>query len=384
MKVPLLDLKEQYRSYKDALLPELERLLDSQLFILGDAVRDLEREIASYCGVDHGIGVASGSDALLLSLMALDIGPGDEVITTPYTFFSTASAIVRLGARPVFADIDPQSYNIDPAGIEEKVTTHTRAVLPVHLYGQVAEMDAIGAIASEHRLHVISDAAQAIGAEYDGKRAGALGDAGCLSFFPSKNLGGFGDGGMVVTRNEEIAGKIRILRVHGMKPKYVHRYVGVNSRLDALQSVVLSIKLKKLDTWHRKRREHARRYGELFDQAGLTGNGAVIPPQEIHYGKAGFRHVYNQYVIRARERDALKEFLAADGIGSEIYYPIPLHLQECFTNLGYREGDFPEAERAAKETLALPVYPELTEKMQEYVVDRVAAFYRLPPFAKRG
>ncbi len=376
MKVPLLDLKEQYRSYKDELLPELERLFDSQLFILGEAVRNLEAEIASYCGVDHGIGVASGSDALLLSLMALDIGPGDEVITTPYTFFSTASAIVRLGAKPVFVDIDPVTCNIDPAGIEQKVTKRTRAILPVHLYGQAAEMGLIGEIASKYHLRVVEDAAQAIGAEYDGKRAGALGDAGCLSFFPSKNLGGFGDGGMVVTRSEEMAEKIRVLRVHGMKPKYVHKYVGVNSRLDALQAVVLSIKLKKLDACHQKRREHADYYQDLFEKAGLTESGDVVLPKETHGGDSAFRHVYNQYVIRVRKRDALRAFLAKEGVGTEVYYPIPLHLQECFADLGHHEGDFPESERAAKETLALPVYPELTEKMQEYVVGRIAAFCR--------
>jgi len=376
MKVPLLDLKEQYRSYKDELLPELEQLFESQLFILGDAVRNLEREIASYCGVEYGIGVASGSDALLLSLMALDIGPGDEVITTPYTFFSTASAIVRLGAKPVFVDIDPATYNIDPAGIEEKITPCTRAILPVHLYGQIAEMDTIGEIASKHRLHVIEDAAQAIGAEYGGKRAGALGDAGGLSFFPSKNLGGFGDGGMVVTCSEEMAEKIRVLRVHGMKPKYVHKYVGVNSRLDALQAVVLSIKLKKLEACHEQRRSHTLYYEDLFGKAGLIAGGDVILPRETHDGDASFRHVYNQYVIRVRQRDALREYLAKEGVGTEVYYPIPLHLQECFADLGHQRGDFPESERAAKETLALPVYPELTEKMQDYVVGRIAAFYR--------
>jgi len=376
MKVPLLDLKEQYRSLKDALLPELERLFESQLFILGDAVRDLERKIASYCGTAQGVGVASGSDALLLSLMALDIGPGDEIITTPYTFFSTASAIVRLGAKVVFADIDRESYNIDPARIEEKITQRTRAILPVHLYGQVADMEAIGKIADAHHLQVIEDAAQAIGAEYGGIRAGALGNTGCLSFFPSKNLGGFGDGGMVVTGSEEIAEKIRILRVHGMKPKYFHRYVGINSRLDALQAVVLSIKLQHLEICHEQRYRHARCYGELFKQAGLIEKEGLIPPKEIHGGDTGFRHVYNQYVIRVRERDALREFLIREGVGCEIYYPIPLHLQECFADLGCREGDFPEAEGAAKETLALPVYPELTGKMQEYVVDRIAAFYR--------
>ncbi|NOY52617.1 MAG: DegT/DnrJ/EryC1/StrS family aminotransferase [Deltaproteobacteria bacterium] len=376
MKVPLLDLKEQYRSCRDELLPELERLFDSQLFILGQSVREFEDEIASYCHVPHGIGVASGSDALLLSLMALEAGPGDEVITTPYTFFSTASAITRLGARPVFVDIDPVTYNIDPAAIEDKVTSRTRGILPVHLYGQVAGMERISSIASKYHLFVVEDAAQAIGAEYGGKRAGALGDAGCLSFFPSKNLGGFGDGGMVVTDDAGLAEKISILRVHGMKPKYVHKYVGINSRLDALQAVVLSVKLKRLDACHEARLRHAGYYLELFKSAGLVRSGDVVPPQDRHGGDPAFRHVYNQYVIRARKRDALREYLLQGGVGTEVYYPIPLHLQECFAGLGYREGDFPEAERAARETLALPVYPELTGEMQEYVVERIASFYR--------
>ncbi len=379
MKVPLLDLKEQYESLRDALLPEVLRLFESQQFILGSPVETLEAEIASYCGVGYAVGVASGSDALLLALMAGGIGPGDEVITTPYTFFSTVSAIVRAGARTVLVDIDPDSYNIDPAGIEERITERTRGVLPVHLFGRCADMHAMVALARKHELFVVEDAAQAIGAEYKGRRAGALGDVGCLSFFPSKNLGGFGDGGMIVTNRGELAERIRILRVHGMQPKYVHRYVGINSRLDALQAVVLTQKLKHLDDWHRRRRENAEHYNRCFREAGLTEKGAVVlPPGD---GTAASpsgeqrRDVFNQYVIRVRDRDGLREYLAEQGVGSEVYYPIPLHLQECFASLGYRRGNFPESERAAQETLALPIYPELTRAQQDFVVDRIAAYY---------
>ncbi len=379
MKVPLLDLKEQYESLRDALLPKILRLFDSQQFILGSSVETLEAEIASYCGVGYAVGVASGSDALLLALMAGNIGPGDEVITTPYTFFSTVSAIVRVGATAVLVDIDPRSYNIDTARIEEKISERTRSILPIHLFGQCAEMDAIAVLARKHNLFVVEDAAQAIGAEYAGSRAGALGDVGCLSFFPSKNLGGFGDGGMIVTDRGELAERIRILRVHGMQPKYAHRYVGINSRLDALQAVVLSVKLKHLDDWHRKRSENAEYYHRLFREAGMTERGPIVLPvggdAETGASKAESRHVYNQYVIRTRDRDGLRAYLAEQGVGTEVYYPIPLHLQECFASLGYRRGDFPESERAAEETLALPIYPDLTREMQDYVVDRIASYY---------
>jgi dTDP-4-amino-4,6-dideoxygalactose transaminase len=380
MNIPLLDLKEQYLTLRDEILPEVARLFDSQQFILGAPVKALEEEVAAYCGVSYGIGVASGSDALLLSLMAADIGPGDEVITTPYTFFATVSAIVRLGAKTVFVDIDPASFNINPRRIEEKITDRTRAILPVHLYGQTAEMDSIDQIAGKYDLLVIEDAAQATGARYGGKRAGALGDVGCLSFFPTKNLGGFGDAGMVVTDNTELADKVRILRVHGMEPKYVHKYVGINSRLDALQAVVLSLKLKHLDRWHEQRRENAAVYHRLFKEAGLVKKEQVVLPPEVHgegpEARNANTHVYNQYVIRVQRRDKLRGYLAEQGVGTEIYYPIPLHLQECFAFLGYGAGDFPESERAAEETLALPIYPELTDEMQEYVVDRIAAYYR--------
>ncbi len=379
MKVPLLDLKEQYVSLRDALLPEILRLFDSQQFILGGPVETLEAEIASYCGVGYAVGVASGSDALLLALMAGGIGAGDEVITTPYTFFSTVSAIVRLGARAVLVDIDPRSYNIDTDGLEEKITERTRAVLPVHLFGRCADMDAISALARKYNLLIVEDAAQAIGAEYGGRRAGALGDVGCLSFFPSKNLGGFGDGGMIVTDRGELAERIRILRVHGMQPKYMHQYVGINSRLDALQAVVLSQKLKHLDEWHRRRRENAQRYHRLFREAGIARDCIMALPTDGKAAgqgsEAAGRHVYNQYVLRARDRDGLRAYLAEQGVGTEVYYPIPLHLQECFASLGYGRGDFPESERAAQETLALPIYPELTQEQQHYVVERIAAYY---------
>jgi len=381
MKVPLLDLQAQYRSLKDEILPEVDRLIDSQKFILGSSVEKLEAEIASYCCVEYGIGVASGSDALLLALMAAGVCPGDEVITTPYTFFATVSTIVRLGATPVFVDIDPASYNIDPSRVEEKITERTKALLPVHLFGQAADMDPILKIAVKHNLVVIEDAAQAIGVEYSGKRAGALGDAGCLSFFPSKNLGGFGDGGMVVTRRSDLAEKIRSLRVHGMGTElYVHDSVGINSRLDALQAVVLSVKLKYLNAWHRKRRQNAKTYSRFFDQSGLLKGQTVTPPKEIYAVNSGDQenlvHIYNQYVIRTRDRDGLKAYLAEQGIGTAVYYPISLHLQKCFAFLGHGSGDFPESERASRETLALPIYPELTEEMQEYVVAQIAAYYK--------
>jgi dTDP-4-amino-4,6-dideoxygalactose transaminase len=308
--------------------------------------------------------------------MAADIGPGNEVITTPYTFFSTASAIVRLGAKPVFVDIDPESYNINPKKIEASITERTRAILPVHLYGQAADMEPILNIAENRNLLVVEDGAQAIGAEYNGKRVGALGDTGCLSFFPSKNLGGFGDGGMVVTQREDLGDKIRMLRVHGMRPKYVHKFVGINSRLDALHAAVLSVKLKHLDKWHMQRSQNAKIYKKLFQQTGLIEDRSVVLPAELYSSETGNVHVYNQYVIRSRRRDGLREFLAEQDVGTEVYYPIPLHLQECFSSLGYKSGDFPESERAAQETLALPIYPELTEEMQGYVVDRIVDYYK--------
>ena len=376
MNVPLLDLTEQYRRLREALRPRLDRLLDSQQFVLGPAVEEFEEQIAAYCGAARAVGVASGSDALLLALMAAGVGPGHEVVTTPYTFFATASAVVRLGARPVFADIDARTYNIDPDAAARRITPRTRALVPVHLFGRPAAMEPLLSAAAERGVAVIEDAAQAVGAEYRGRRCGSLGDAGCLSFFPTKNLGGFGDGGMVVTSREDWARAVRVLRVHGMDPKYVHKVVGINSRLDALQAVVLSEKLKHLESWQRARRANAERYARLFTQSGLVERGLVVLPAAED---AGDRQVFHQYVIRAADRDGLRRALAEQGVGTEVYYPVPLHLQECFAFLGYGPGDFPEAERAARETLALPVYPELTAEMQEYVVERIAAYYRGRP-----
>lgn len=353
MKVPLLDLTAQYAAIRDEVRRAMDEVCDSQQFILGPQVERLERAVAGYCQCAHGIGVSSGTDALLVALMALDINAGDEVITTPYTFFATAGAIARLGARPVFVDIEPDTYNINAALIERAITPRTKAIVPVHLFGQCAEMDAI----LKFGLPVIEDAAQAIGAEYKGRRASSMGLMGCLSFFPTKNLGGFGDAGMVVTNDAGLAERVRVLRVHGMQPKYYHRLIGGNFRLDALQAAVLNVKLKYLDEWTRRRQANA-----AFYNARLRGPVAVHP------------HIYNQYVIRSKQRDRLRAHLTAAGIGTEIYYPVPLHLQECFAYLGYRQGDFPEAEAAARETLALPVYPELTREQLEYVVEAVRGF----------
>ncbi len=340
----------------------------------------LEAEIAEYCGVPHAVGCASGTDALLLPLMAWGVGPGDEVITTPYTFFATAGSIWRLGARPVFVDIEPDTYNIDPALIDAAITPRTRAIIPVHLYGQSADMDAIRDIASAFGLCVLEDAAQAIGAGYKGRRAGSMGDAAAFSFYPSKNLGGFGDGGMVTTPDESHARAVARLRVHGMEPKYHHHEVGFNSRLDAFQAAVLRVKLRHLDAWTAARRAAAERYRELFDAEGLTRDITLPIEREECF------HVYNQYVIRVPDalRDPLRAYLTERRIGTEIYYPIPLHLQSCFASLGYRPGDFPHSETAARQTLALPMYPELTETAQRHVVHLIAEFVREGANPKRA
>jgi dTDP-4-amino-4,6-dideoxygalactose transaminase len=365
MTVKLLDLVPQYEGIRDEIRAAIDEVLSTQQFILGKKVEELEAEIARYCGVKHAVGVASGTDAILLSLMALGVKEGDEVITTPYTFFSTASSITRLGARPVFADIDPRTYNVDPGRVSELITPKTRAILVVHLYGQIAEMDAISEAAGRSGIPVIEDACQSIGARYRGKRAGSLGAAGCLSFFPSKNLGGFGDGGMIVTDEPSLADAARILRVHGGREKYYHDVVGINSRLDALQAAVLLVKLRHVDGWHEGRRSNAAYYDrELSKAAGVT-----VPYVEPHN-----ESVYNQYVIRVKERDALREHLRERGVGCDVYYPVPLHLQKCFAFLGGKTGDFPESERAARETLALPVYPELGTAEKEYVVSSVRDF----------
>jgi dTDP-4-amino-4,6-dideoxygalactose transaminase len=327
----------------------------------------LEREIADYSQCEFGVGVSSGSDALLIALMAINLKPGDEVVTTPYTFFATAGAVARLGGKPIFVDVDPHTYNIDPAAIESVITDRTRAIIPVHLYGQMADMGPVMEIANRHNLFVIEDAAQAIGSEWHGKRAGSIGHFGCFSFFPSKNLGGFGDGGMVTSNDPKLADQLKLLRNHGYRPKYYNKVVGGNFRLDAIQAAVLRVKLKYLDQWTAARQRNAQLYRELFDKAKVSD---VVLPAEL----PDVRHIYNQFVIRNNRRDALMSFLKERKIGTEIYYPVPMHLQECFSYLGHRKGDFPESERAAEETLALPIYPELSEEMIATVVDTIAEF----------
>ncbi len=371
MTVPLLDLKAQYETLAPDIDAAVRSVFESQHFILGPEVQQLEQEIAAYCSCEFAIGCASGSDAILLALMAHGVGPGDEIVTTPFTFFATAGSVVRLGAKPVFADIEESTFNLDPTQFERVVTERTRAVIPVHLFGQCAAMDAIKEVAERRGIAVIEDAAQAIGAEYCGIRAGSLGSVSAFSFYPSKNLGGAGDGGMLTTDDPEIARKLRILRSHGAANKYYHEWVGINSRLDALQAAILRVKLRHLDSWTQARRENAARYRDYFQQAGLVTDGQVKLPLETEENL----HVYNQFVIRVDRRDDLKSFLAERGIGTEIYYPLPLHLQVCFAGLGYSEGDMPESERASKESLAIPVYPEVGEARQRYVVDMIAAFF---------
>jgi dTDP-4-amino-4,6-dideoxygalactose transaminase len=369
MKVPLLDLKTQYKTIKEEVLSVTEDLFDTQRFILGKHVEKLEEEIAGYCQVKSAVGVSSGTDALLISLMAADIGPGDEVITSPYTFFATVGSIVRTGATPVFVDIEEDTYNIDPQAIRERITSRTRAIIPVHLYGQCCDMEPILELAQEHDIVVIEDAAQAIGAEYDGRRAGCMGDMGCFSFFPSKNLGAFGDGGMVTTSSDDLCEKIKILRVHGSHPKYYHKVIGGNFRLDALQAAIILVKLPYLDQWTGGRQANAWHYRELFKAEGL--DGFIKLPVE----KNG-RHIYNQFVISVpTKRDELRQFLSEADIGTEVYYPVPMHLQPCFADLNAKEGDFPVAEEAAKKTLALPIYAELTDEQQTYVVQKIKEFY---------
>jgi dTDP-4-amino-4,6-dideoxygalactose transaminase len=378
MKVPLLDLSAQHQPIKKEMMAAIEAVFDSNAFILGPAVKAFEERVAAYSDARFAIGVASGTDALLISLMALGIEPGDEVITSPYTFFATAGVIARLGARPVFVDIDPVSYNIDPNKISAVITQKTKAILPVHLYGQMAEMEPILKIAEAHQLPVVEDAAQAIGAQYsNGKRAGSLGHLGCFSFFPSKNLGGLGDGGMVTTNDPALAQKVEILRVHGGMPKYYHKVIGGNFRIDSLQAAALNVKLNYLDDWTKKRQENAKTYIDLFKKSGLVKQVGLSLPDAVHE-KTGVLHyhIYNQFVIRVTGRDLLRKYLMEKGIGTEIYYPVPLHLQECFGYLGYKAGDFPEAERAAHSTLALPIYPELTREMQEAVVNAIQSFYK--------
>ena len=373
-EVPLLDLKAQFRTIREEVRSAIDKVLDSQHFILGPEVEALESEIAAYCRCQYAIGVSSGTDALLVSLMAIGIEPGDEIITTPYTFFATAGAIARLGARPVFADIDPKTYNLNPFAIRALITSRTRAIVPVHLFGQMAEMDMIMQIARQHGLCVIEDAAQAIGSEHHGQRAGSLGDLACLSFFPSKNLGGCGDGGMVTTNDRKLADRLRLLRNHGFSPKYLNKVVGGNFRLDALQAAVLRVKFAHLDAWTEARRRNAAAYRELLLQAGCVGSeedGADNPSIRLPYEAPSGRHVYNQFVIRSSQRNDLKAHLRDRKIGTEIYYPVPMHLQECFAYLKYDKGNFPVSEAAAEESLALPIYAELTRQQLDAVVAAV-------------
>ncbi len=392
MQVPLLDLQAQYAAIRAEVRAAIDAVLESQRFILGPGVSQCEGELARYCQVEHAVGVASGSDALLLALMAIGIEPGDEVITTPYTFFATAGAVARLGGEPVFVDIEPLTFNLAVEQVEARVTSHTKAIVPVHLYGQCADMAPLLELARRHGLTVIEDAAQAIGSECllplasgpgndlaaTHRRAGSIGQLGCLSFYPSKALGAYGDGGMVLTSDPALAERVRALRTHGSLNKYYHESVGVNSRLDALQAAVLRVKLRYIDRWIDARQAKAARYNRLFQEAGLAGS-----PGDLHAGKPvtlppialGRTHIFYVYAIRARAREWLRAFLGERGIGTDVYYPLPLHLQTCFAPLGYQPGDFPEAERAAQESLALPIYPELTEAQQTYVVEQIARFY---------
>jgi len=411
MEISLVDLKAQYAEIREEVQRAVDAVFESQRFILGSNVKKLEEQIAPYSNVKYGIGVSSGTDALLVSLMALDIGRGDGVITTPFSFFATAGVIARLGAKPVFVDIDPDTYNLDPEKLRElleagydvdqetgkpvdrKMGCVIQAVIPVYLYGQCADMDPIMEMAQRAQVDIVEDAAQAIGAIYYSKRpeakgqvlekgpgtsgegprtackAGSMGRLGCLSFFPTKNLGGFGDAGMVVTDDEPMAEKIRVLRVHGSQPKYHHHLIGGNFRLDELQAAILNVKFLHLERWTEARRGNAQRYDRLFEETGLTEH------IRLPVIKGGNRHIFHQYVIRVPHRDKLREFLLARGVGTEVYYPIPLHLQKCFEYLGYEKGDLPESERAAEETLALPIYPELSPQQQEYVVDQIKNFY---------
>jgi dTDP-4-amino-4,6-dideoxygalactose transaminase len=376
-KVPFFDLLTQFKSIENEIKSAMDEVFQTQQFILGSKVQALEEMISQYCRSRYAIGVASGSDALLLALMVIGIETGDEVILPPFTFFATAGAVSRLGAIPVFVDIDQQTYNIDPSKIEEKITTRTKAIIPVHLFGQCADMNPLLKIAKEKKLFIIEDAAQALGAEYkpmvgsEGRRAGQIGDLGCFSFYPTKNLGAFGDAGMVTTDNLGWAEKLRLLRVHGSQPKYFHKEIGINSRLDTLQAAILLVKFKYLEKWTAERQKKAERYQLLFQDLLSSVKGFKLPT--IQYQN---RHIFHQYVICVPERDRLRQFLSEGGIGTDIYYPVPLHLQECYSFLKYRRGDLPNSEKASEQVLALPIYPELTDDQQMAVVDRTKAFYK--------
>jgi dTDP-4-amino-4,6-dideoxygalactose transaminase len=371
MNVPLLDLTEQNQKLRPEIEAALGRVLDTNAFILGGEVKALEDELATYCGTKYAIGCASGSDALLLALMALDVRPGDEVITTPYSFFATVSCITRLGATPVFVDIDPATYNLDIGQIESKITPRTKAIQPVHLYGQCSDMAVLRAVSEKYGIPLVEDAAQAIGAEENGIRAGAMSQVGCFSFYPSKNLGGMGDGGFMTTDDDLLAERLLALRVHGSKERYYHKWVGLNSRLDGFQGAVLRVKLPHLDGWSDKRKANADRYRTLFTDGGLAEHIG------LPFERENVRHIYNQFVVRVPgRRDDLRSFLAENEIGTDIYYPVPLHMQECFEYVGYKEGDLPESEKAARETLALPIYPELRPEQQEFVVRKIGEFFQ--------
>jgi dTDP-4-amino-4,6-dideoxygalactose transaminase len=372
IKVPLLDLQAQYETIRDEVRTAVDHVFDSQQFVLGAEVGSLEEEIARYSQTKFAIGCASGSDAVLLALMSCGVGAGDEVITTPFSFFATAGAVARLGARPVFADIDERTFNLNPALVEAALTERTKAIMPVHLYGQCAEMNPLIELSQSRGIPIIEDAAQAIGAEDRSRRAGSMGTIGCFSFYPSKNLGGAGDGGMLVTNDLDHGRRLHMLRVHGEETKYHHKLVGINSRLDSLQAAVLRVKLPHLDEWTTGRQRRAQQYELMFGDAGLSEE------IEVPFVRSNARHIFHQFVVRVRggRRDALREHLRECGVGTDVYYPVPLHLQECFAYLGYQEGDLPVGELAAKETLALPVYPELTDEQQDYVVSSIAKFFR--------
>jgi len=390
MNVPFLDLKAQYKTLKQEIDKKILEVVESQKFILSSEVTELEKKIASYTGTKYAIGVSSGSDALIVSLMALGIGKDDAIVTTPFTFFATVGAIIRVGARVVFCDIDKKTYNMNPDSLEDVIkveikkqsSSRVKAVIPVHLYGQCADMVPILTSAEKYNLSVIEDAAQAIGAGYPSpsgvKNACGMGDLGILSFFPSKNLGAFGDGGMILTDNEKLAEKVRILRVHGAQNKYFHDIIGGNFRLDSIQAAVLLVKLKYLDHWSQKRQHNALLYDRLFDETGLTASGILQVPDAV-YKPIGIPryHIYNQYVIRAKKRDELQKYLTSKGIATAIYYPLALHLQKCFAYLDYKEGDFPETEKATTEVLALPIFPELGDDQQEYIVASIKEFYEI-------
>ncbi|RPI71101.1 MAG: DegT/DnrJ/EryC1/StrS family aminotransferase [Ignavibacteriales bacterium] len=386
MNVPLLDLQPQYNVLKKELDEAILKVAESQYFILGPEVEKMEKSLCEYLNCKYSVGISSGTDALLIALMAIDIKPGDEVIVPDYSFFATAGVVARLNAVPVFADVDPVTFNINPSDFEKKITGKTKAVIPVHLYGQSCDMDPIMEISAKHKIKVIEDAAQAIGVQYkDGRAVGTIGDIGCFSFFPSKNLGCFGDGGLVTTNDKDLAEKLKLLRVHGGVKKYYHKIIGGNFRLDALQAAVISVKLPHLDSWSEARRKNARFYNKLFIEAGLSeqegkisfdDKNKVLLPVAL-YNSSGVRnyHIYNQYIIRVQNRDGLKEYLTQNNIGNEIYYPVPFHEQECFSYLDYKTGDFPVAESLAASTLALPVYPELSGEQMEYVVKTINDFF---------